>query len=107
MKKPFLTAFILACFITAWCQIKVQPITKTPQTTIPVQIQNNVLINAMTLSDFYITESIGFWGLNTQTKKIAVNACASTATVYRWKAINNSDGTVTIVSQVDNNLKMV
>lgn len=57
-------------------------------------------------SDFYIIGEM-FWAAVRGGGKVLSVECVLNDPTFRWRSIRNNDGTVTITSHADNNLKLV
>ncbi len=110
MKIFFLFLLAVGYCFSAYSQVnpnvlKNQNILKN-QPVIKNQVIINPVINLSSLTDFYM-ESNGFLGVNTSSDKVVSNQCAGAAINFHWRAVNNSDGTVTIFSLLPSGPKMM
>jgi microsomal dipeptidase-like Zn-dependent dipeptidase len=83
-----------------------QPIIKQPiQTVTNVPIQN-VQLNIVANTPFFIKEE-RFWANDTHTGQLATEECVANDNRWKWVQTSNGDGTVTISTVVDNNKKLL
>src|SRR4051812_39589114 len=101
MKKISLTTIALACALITLGQInpkineKIAPLKNLP-------VKPMLLLNSV----YYIVGN-GFWAADFRNRKVVTSHCVSAINEFQWKTVTNSDGTITILSQYDNALKLV